>query len=88
MDTLGCALGGYGSEPAKIARKLADRVHAHDLPARILGSGRQSSLELATYANGVMIRFLDFNDGFQGKGGGHPSDNFAAVITCADAVPA
>ena len=88
LDTLGCALGGYSSEPSKIARKIAGRVLACDLPARILGSGRQSSLELATYANGVMIRVLDFNDGYQGKGGGHPSDNFAPIITCADAVHA
>ncbi len=88
IDSLGCALGGYTGEPAKIARKIAGRVLPCDLPATILGSGQQSSLELATFANGVMIRFLDFNDGFQGKGGGHPSDNFAPIITCADAVHA
>jgi 2-methylcitrate dehydratase len=86
LDTLGCALGGYSSEPAKIARMMAGRVCSCDLPARILGSGQQSSLEMATFANGVMIRFLDFNDGFQGKGGGHPSDNFGPIITCADAL--
>ena len=88
IDSIGCALGGYDSEPAKIARKMASGVTSLLMPAGILGSGQQSTLELATFANGVMIRFLDFNDGFQGKGGGHPSDNFAPIISCADAVHA
>ncbi len=85
IDTLGCALGGYSSEPSKIARKIAGRVYQCDMPATIIGSGQQSSLELATFANGIMIRYLDFNDV---GGGGHRSDNFAHVLTCADAVHA
>ncbi|MBM2825028.1 MAG: hypothetical protein HW402_692, partial [Dehalococcoidales bacterium] len=80
IDTLGCALGAYSSEPAKIARKMAGRVYQCDMPATIIGSGQPSSLELATFANGVMIRYLDFNDVTRG----HPSDNFAPVLTCAD----
>ena len=67
---------------------MAGRVYPREMPATILGSDQRSSLELATFANGVMIRYLDFNDGFVSKGGGHPSDNFAPVITCADAVHA
>jgi 2-methylcitrate dehydratase len=58
------------------------------MPATVLGSGQKSSLELATFANGVMIRCLDFNDGFMSVGSGHPSDNFAPVLTCADAIKA
>lgn len=88
IDTLACALGGYASEPAQIARSIAGGVKVCDMPATILGSGQKSSPELATFANGVMIRYLDFNDGFVSKGGGHPSDSFAPVLTCADAVHA
>jgi 2-methylcitrate dehydratase len=88
IDSIGCALGAYASEPAKIARSMAARVRACDLPAGILGSSQLSSIDLATFANGVMVRYLDFNDGYQGKGGGHPSDNFAPVLTCADALRA
>jgi 2-methylcitrate dehydratase len=88
IDTLACAMGGYASEPGKIARRMAERISPRDMPATILGSGQTSSPELATFANGVMIRYLDFNDGFVGKSGGHPSDNFAPVITCADALHA
>ncbi len=88
IDALGCALGAYTSEPSKIARRIAAKVYQCQMPATILGSGQKSSPELATFANGVMIRYLDFNDGFASKGGGHPSDNFAPVLTCADAVHA
>ncbi len=88
IDTLGCAIGGYSSEPAKIARRMAGNIYQLDLPGTIIGSGQKTSLDLATFANGIMIRYLDFNDGFQSIGGGHPSDNFAPVLTCADAVEA
>ncbi|MFC1965593.1 MmgE/PrpD family protein [Chloroflexota bacterium] len=88
IDALGCAIGAYTSEPGEIARRIAGQVYQCNMPATVLGSGQKSSLELATFANGVMIRYLDFNDGFISKGGGHPSDNFAPVLTCADAIHA
>lgn len=85
IDTLACAIGAYASEPSKIARKVASRVKSRSMPSTILGSGKKSSPEMATFANGVMMRFLDFNDGYTGKGVCHPSDTFAPVVTCADA---
>lgn len=88
IDTLACAIGGYASEPAKIARRMAGRIQECDMPASIIGTGQRSSPDWATFANGVMIRYLDFNDSFVSKGGGHPSDNFAPIFTCADAVHA
>ena len=91
IDTLGCAVGGYNSGPAEIARRIAVSVHLCDNPATILGSRTQSSPDLATFANGVAIRYLDFNDGYIAggdRGGGHPSDNFASLLACADAIHA
>jgi 2-methylcitrate dehydratase len=87
VDTLGCAVGGYPSEPSKIARTLAEPVSSRQ-PATILGSGQQTSLDLATFANGVMIRYLDFNDGYTSKESGHPSDAIAAVLSPAEIVHA
>jgi 2-methylcitrate dehydratase len=83
VDTLGCAIGGYASEPSKIARALAD-TNSSRQPATVLGSGQQTSLDLATFANGVMIRYLDFNDGYTSKESGHPSDAIAAVLSPAE----
>ncbi len=86
VDSVGCALGGYSSGPATIARDMAATVSSSQ-PATIIGSGQRSSLDLATFANGVMLRFLDFNDGYTSKGeSGHPSDSIAAVFTVADAL--
>ena len=84
IDTIGCAIGGYTSEPAKIARDLAGDVTSHRRPVTIIGSGVTSSPELATFANGVMIRYLDFNDGYTTLESGHPSDSIAATLAGAE----
>ena len=86
VDSVGCALGGYTSAPAQIARELAGMVTSSQ-PATVIGSGQRSSLDMATFANGVMLRFLDFNDGYTSTGeSGHPSDSIAAVLTLAEAL--
>jgi 2-methylcitrate dehydratase len=84
IDTVGCALGGYPSDPARIARDIAATVRSTE-PVTVIGSGERTSLDLATFANGVMIRFLDFNDGYTSTGeSGHPSDSIAAVLSSAE----
>ena len=82
IDTLGCALGGYDAEPCRIARKIATRVKS-DSGARVLGTNHRTLPELATFANGVMARYLDGNDTFPG-GGGHPSDVIAPMLAMAE----
>ena len=83
-DTVGCALGGFRSGPAAIARDIAGTVTSSE-PATVMVSGERSSVDLATFANGVMIRFLDFNDGYTSNGeSGHPSDSIAAVLAVAE----
>ena len=74
LDTLGCAFGGYSAGPSKIAMKLASDVNSKQ-PGTILLSGIKTSPELTVFANGVMIRYLDFNDAYvsQMNGAGHPS---------------
>ena len=87
IDTLGCLAGGFGARPSVIARTLARR--GRGIPsARILGTQERSTPELAAFANGVMMRYLDFNDVYFGKSAGHPSDIFAAVLAAADAMRA
>ena len=86
-DTLGCAVGGYLSEPAKVARKLAGDVTSKT-SARILGTYDRSSLDMAGFANGVMVRYLDCNDSYFSPGGGHPSDMIPAALAVGDSVEA
>jgi 2-methylcitrate dehydratase len=85
LDTIGCTFGGYDSKPSKIAIKLAGEVTARQ-PATVLISGTKTSPDLATFANGVMIRYLDFNDAFVSltHGAGHPSDTLAALLSTAE----
>jgi 2-methylcitrate dehydratase len=84
LDTLGCAIGGYHSEPARIARRLAARVSSTP-PASVWGSGESSSVDAAAFANGVMVRYLDFNDTYMSQEVAHPSDMIPAILAVAEA---
>src|SRR5579884_3757315 len=66
LDTLGCAMGAYTSEPAAIARKLAATVSS-TFPATVIGTEQQTSPEMAAFANGVLFRYLDYNDTYLSK---------------------
>jgi 2-methylcitrate dehydratase len=84
LDTVGCALGGAESPPARIARAAAAEVTSA-IPATVLVSGQKTSPDLAAFANGVMIRYLDFNDTYAGSPTCHPSDLLAPVLAIVDA---
>ena len=88
IDTIGCAIGGYTSEPSKIARDLASAFGSGRSRATIIGSGQTASPDLAAFVNGVMIRYLDYNDGYTSTVSGHPSDNISAVLSSAEAAGA
>src|SRR5262249_3351386 len=83
LDTIGCAIGGHTAGPSQIALKLASPVSAKQ-GASILCSGTRTNPDLAAFANGVMIRYLDFNDGYISLGTGHPSDLLAALLPPAE----
>ena len=85
LDTFGCAFSGYTAEPSKIAMRLANTASAQQ-PATVLFTGTKTTPDLAVFANGVMIRYLDFNDAFVSptNGAGHPSDMIAALLAAAE----
>jgi len=83
IDTLGCAFGGYAGRPSKLARDLASTLTSTQ-PATVLGSGQTTSPDMAAFANGVMIRYLDFNDTWLAAEWGHPSDNLGGILAVAD----
>jgi 2-methylcitrate dehydratase len=84
LDSLGCAMGAMHSEPATIARKLARTATSGDYPATVIGTTHQSTPELAAFANGVLFRYLDYNDTYLSLEPAHPSDNLAAVLSVAE----
>src|SRR4051794_24679262 len=83
LDSLGCAMGAYPSEPATIARRLAGTASS-TFGATVIGSGAVSTPELAAFANGVHFRYLDYNDTYLSLEPAHPSDNLAAVLAVAE----
>ena len=82
LDSVGCAVGAFTTEPCRIARELALPVASGG--ARILGTARQTAPDMAAFANTAMIRYLDCNDSFVSPGGGHPSDMLPAVLAAAE----
>ena len=87
IDTLGCMTGAYHAPLSVAARGLAGRSSGTE-GARVIGARGRSSMELAAFANGVMLRYLDLSDMYRIKSGGHPSDVIAAVLAVADATHA
>lgn len=86
IDSLGCAMGAFMEEPCKIARSCAREIGGNP-GSTVLGTRHRSAPQLATFANGVMVRYLDYNDMGGGKGSkeaGHPSDNIPAVLASAE----
>jgi 2-methylcitrate dehydratase len=84
LDTIGCAIGGYQAGPSQIAVRLAADVSASQ-SATLFCSGLKTSQERAAFANGVMIRCLDFNDAYSTPvSGGHPSDALGALLSSAE----
>ena len=83
IDSMGTSMGAYDAEPYTIARSYALEITANP-GATVLGTTHRTAPELATFVNGVMVRYLDFNDTGGGFENGHPSDNIPAVLAAAE----
>ncbi|MGE3315547.1 MAG: MmgE/PrpD family protein [Planctomycetaceae bacterium] len=83
IDSLACALGAYRAGAPNVARRVASRVTAEP-GATFLGGTRPTSPELAAFTNGILFRYLDYNDTYLSLEPAHPSDNFAAVLAAAE----
>ncbi|HNT67651.1 MAG TPA: MmgE/PrpD family protein [Syntrophorhabdaceae bacterium] len=89
LDTLGCAIGGYASDANRSLHKLIAEL-AGPQEATIVGSGVKTSCLNATLANGVMTRYLDYNDAVVIEAGGsfrvgyHPSEVIPPILALAE----
>lgn len=84
MDSLGCALMAL-AHPACV-RHLGPLVPGATLPngARVIGCAHQLEPVKAAFDNGMLIRWLDFNDTWLAAEWGHPSDNLGGIWAVAD----
>ncbi len=84
LDSLACAAGAYDSKVAKILLKACSKVKGK-YTAPLFGKGKNVFYEEAAFANGALVRYLDFNDTYLSLEPAHPSDNIAPLIACAQA---
>jgi 2-methylcitrate dehydratase len=86
IDSFATAVGAMDAEAYHVAQRCALRVKS--MPgASVLGGGK-SSIEWATFVNGLLIRYLDYNDTYLSLEPAHPSDNLAAVLAVGEAFKA
>lgn len=83
IDSLACAAGAWQAGAARVARTVAGRVAGRP-GATFLGGREGTSPDLAAFVNGILFRYLDYNDTYLSKEPAHPSDNLAAVFAAAE----
>jgi 2-methylcitrate dehydratase len=79
IDSFATAVGAMDAEAFAIAKRCASRVSGQ--PGATMLGGGQTSAEWATFVNGLLIRYLDYNDTYLSLEPAHPSDNLAAVLS-------
>jgi 2-methylcitrate dehydratase len=84
VDSLGCAIGAFDARPVRIARLVAGNMRAVR-GATVMGTRNKVSPDAATFVNGTMIRYFDYNDTYLSKEPAHPSDNLSACMAVAEA---
>jgi len=80
IDSLATTFGAYRSHPAGVARAKAKAVNDPPPAATVWGSKHYCPPDLAAFANGTMVRYLDYNDTYLSLEPAHPSDNIPAAV--------
>lgn len=84
IDSVGVAMAAYLAPPARIARRLAQPT-AGERAARLWGPQTYTTIDMAAFANGVMVRYLDLNDAWRTRDAHHPSDYLPGIVAVAEA---
>ena len=82
IDALGCGIGAFNAEPVRFSRKIAERAKVND-GSTLLGTRRTTTPDMASFVNGIMIRYFDYNDTYLSREPAHPSDNLGACLSVA-----
>ena len=87
IDTVASAMAGYGDPVCRMARGMAKK-RPSEPAASIWGSNFSAAPEMAAFANGVMLRFMDISDTYVGKSRGHPSDVISGILAVGETIRA
>jgi 2-methylcitrate dehydratase len=83
IDTLGCGIAAFDEPVVRICRDVA--LAPGGGPSTVIGTGKRTTPDLASFANGAAFRYYDLNDVYVGRFAGHPSDNIAPCLAVAEA---
>ncbi|MEX2449278.1 MAG: MmgE/PrpD family protein, partial [Rhodospirillales bacterium] len=84
FDTIGCGFPAH--DHPECTKLLGPPVEGMTVPfgARVPGTGFELDPVTAAFNISALNRWLDFNDSYFGKEGGHPSDNLGGLLAVAD----
>lgn len=82
-DSVGVMAAALDDDAPAAGRRFAGRFLLPD-GATVFGSGTRSTPELAGFANGIHVRYLDFNDTYLSREPLHPSDVIPALLALAE----
>jgi 2-methylcitrate dehydratase len=83
IDSMASLVAGFEEEPCRIAARVARLSPPGAMKCTILGYGIETTPEVATFANGCLIRMVDFNDNGEG---GHVSTLIPAALAIGEAL--
>jgi len=83
VDSLGCAIGAFNADPVKISRKVAETARDSQ-GSTLFGTRKKTIPDLASFVNGIMVRYFDYNDTYLSKEPAHPSDNIGPCFSVAE----
>jgi 2-methylcitrate dehydratase len=81
LDSVGVGVAALDEDAPSAARRYAA---AQAGEATVWGTDLRSSAEAAGFANGVAVRYLDFNDTYLSREPLHPSDSIPALVALAE----
>lgn len=83
LDSFGVMYLAFSEDTPKAARKYA-YMFSLENGASLFGVNFKTIPEIAAFANGVLVRYLDFNDTYLSKEPLHPSDLIPGLIAASD----
>src|SRR5699024_101863 len=83
LDSIGCAIGALEGPPVKSIKQMTEMLGGNE-QVTLIGGGKTNPVN-ASFYNGALVRYLDFNDSYLAKNETcHPSDNVAPVLAGAE----
>ena len=85
IDSIFVSFGAAREKPVSISRATL-LPSSGRYNSRTYFFGEAASVDVATFINGTMTRYLDYSDTYLSKEALHPSDNIPPILCCADAM--